>query len=73
MINGFATFQVPSDIIIHSSSESDFTSDSDDDSEPGSDSPPSTTGSTRDSEDEKNDEGGKGMATESPAEAMATD
>jgi hypothetical protein len=73
MINGFATFQVPSDIIIHSSSESEYSSDSDDNSEPESDSPRSATGSSLDSGDEKNDEGGKGMATETPAEEMAMD
>ncbi len=73
MVNGCVTYQVASDFSTGSPSDSDDNSESDDVHEPEPESPRSGTGSSRDSEDETSDEGGKGMPTGQPAELMAVD
>ncbi len=73
MVNGRVTYQVASDFITGSPSDSDDISKNDDVLEPEPDSPRSGTGSSRDNEDERSNEGGKGMATEQPAEPTAMD
>ncbi len=71
MINGYVTYQVASDIISDSPSDSDNQSEVHDEIQPEPDSPRSGTGSSLDSEDEVNDEVGKGMHTNQPAQSDA--
>ena len=73
MVNGCVTYQVASDFSTGSPSDSDDNSESDDVHEPEPESPRSGTRSSRDSEDETSDQGGKGMPTGQPAELMAVD